>query len=80
VGLKRGPLSLVSINEELLETKNQETYHWIISPLKYIHVILFTHSTYVQIVNLLNKEKKQKQKIAAPPRKLRLMAVGDSPH
>jgi hypothetical protein len=35
----------------------QETYHWIISPLKYIHVILFTHSTYVQIVNLLNKEK-----------------------
>jgi hypothetical protein len=23
-----------------------------------VHVILFTHSTYVQIVNLLNKEKK----------------------
>jgi hypothetical protein len=31
--------------------------YWIISPLKYIHVIPFTHSTYVQIVNLLNKEK-----------------------
>jgi hypothetical protein len=35
----------------------------------YIHVILFTHSTYVQIVNLLNKEKKNMYMMFVPHRK-----------
>jgi hypothetical protein len=30
---------------------------FLIQMLLYTHVILFTHSTYVQIVNLLNKER-----------------------